>query len=78
LLEEKFHDGVMVPVGQTTGTGGGFTRARISRRWWVRSIRPKIKLRDAVGDRRPPPLEAAQAEAGADKAVIPRHVSMAG
>ena len=24
-----------------------------------------------LGDRRPPPLEAAQAEAGADKAVIP-------
>jgi hypothetical protein len=49
LLEEKFHDGVMVPVGQTTGTGGGFTRARISRRWWVRSIRPKIKPRAIPG-----------------------------
>ena len=56
LLEERFHGARRFRFVKQTGTGCGFTRARISRRWWVRSVRRKIRPRAiARVDRCPPP-----------------------
>jgi hypothetical protein len=56
LPEEKFHGERWFRLGKQRARDAALVCARISRQWWVRSIRPKVKPRAiSHADLSPPP-----------------------